>query len=370
MSEPARRPGLDLLRALAILAVVFFHEGWRDPLLAPVVQYGWMGVDLFFVLSGFLIGGQLLRADALRDAGALAGFCLRRAFRILPAYWLVLAAYVFWPAFREAPGLGPPWQFLSFTENLLVDYAKNAAFSHAWSLCVEEHFYLALPLLVMLLRRRASARMAALLFAGCLLAGIAVRGWAWHHALAPLRGDAFVIRYIETIYYPTYARLDGLAAGVGLAVLQARRPSAWRWLMAHGNALLLGGAALLALAVWAFSDRFGYWPALLGFPFLAVALGLLVAGAACPDSLLGRCRVPGAGLLAALSYSLYLTHKGVIHVLREGWVVPLDAGRWTAFAIYAAGALGVAALLYLLVERPCLRWRDRLLRRSAAAAFA
>ena len=137
---PTRLPGLDLLRAIAVLWTMQFHsfivgglgEDWRW-----LERYGWMGVDLFFVLSGFLIGGQLLRPLARGEAPSLRDFYLKRAFRILPAFWVVLAVYLLWAGFREAPGMEPWWKFALFFVNLDIDYANNAAFSHAWSLCVE-----------------------------------------------------------------------------------------------------------------------------------------------------------------------------------------------------------------------------------------
>jgi peptidoglycan/LPS O-acetylase OafA/YrhL len=82
------------------------------------------------------------------------GFYRKRAYRILPAYLVVLAVYLAWPGWREDAGMSPLWEFVTFTENLFVDYGKNHAFSHVWSLCVEEHFYLVLPLIVLVLSRR------------------------------------------------------------------------------------------------------------------------------------------------------------------------------------------------------------------------
>ncbi len=121
-----------------------------------VSEIGWMGVDLFFVLSGYLIGSQLFKEYAAGRKPEMRYFYLRRAFRIVPVFWLVAFIYFFFPVLREAPGIQPLWQFLSFTENFLIDYQHHATFSHAWSLCVEEHFYLVLPLLAWGLMRRPS----------------------------------------------------------------------------------------------------------------------------------------------------------------------------------------------------------------------
>ena len=156
-----RLPGLDLLRAIAIVWVMLFHSwmiGGIGAPFQPVADYGWMGVDLFFVLSGYLIGHQLLEPLSRGEPLRFGAFYRRRAFRILPAFLTVLAVYLLFPAWREAPGMQPAWQFLTFTMNLLIDYRHNQAFSHAWSLCVEEHFYLLFPWLAFWMTRRPSTR--------------------------------------------------------------------------------------------------------------------------------------------------------------------------------------------------------------------
>ncbi|MEE7567306.1 acyltransferase, partial [Xanthomonas sp. Kuri4-3] len=109
-------------------------------------RYGWMGVDLFFVLSGFLIGTQVLAPLARGERLRFGDFYLRRALRILPAFWVMLALYLWWPAIREVPRMEPCWKFVFFLFNVTADY-RNPAFSQIWSLCVEEHFYLVFPLL-------------------------------------------------------------------------------------------------------------------------------------------------------------------------------------------------------------------------------
>ena len=97
-----RQPGLDLLRALAIIIVIIYHAGIMGfPLPGRVHRFGWIGVDLFFVLSGYLIGGQLLAPLARDQRINFRRFFARRALRILPAYLVVLAIYVFLPSWRE-----------------------------------------------------------------------------------------------------------------------------------------------------------------------------------------------------------------------------------------------------------------------------
>ncbi len=121
IAAPTRLFGLDTLRALAILVVMLYHLtifGELPARILPVTDFGWMGVDLFFVLSGFLIGQQALKPYRIGQRLSLAAFYRRRAYRILPAYLAVLALYFLVPGWRESPRLSPLWKFLTFTMNL------------------------------------------------------------------------------------------------------------------------------------------------------------------------------------------------------------------------------------------------------------
>jgi peptidoglycan/LPS O-acetylase OafA/YrhL len=350
-----RLPGLDLLRAIAIVWVMLFHSwmigGIGGPLQA-VADYGWMGVDLFFVLSGYLIGYQLLEPLSRGEPQRFGAFYLRRAFRILPAFLAVLAVYLLFPAWREAPGMQPAWQFLTFTLNLLIDYQHNQAFSHAWSLCVEEHFYLLFPLLAWWLARRSSRA----LVIGCAVlvvaTGLLLRGYASLHGKD----------WLESIYYPTWTRLDGLLAGVLLATIQAWRPQRWAAMQRRANLLACVGLLLVGAAIWLFRDKTGFAASTFGFPLLSLGLALLVAACAGSTSWLGRRRIPGTGWIAAISYSLYLSHKlamHAVHGLLPRW--PAVHG-FAAFAVYALAIAATGALLHYAVERPFLRLRTRLAR--------
>src|SRR3984885_5777618 len=107
-----RLPGLDLLRAVAISWVMIYHCSLFDLVSQDtwIVRFGWMGVDLFFVLSGFLIAGQLLRPWAGGERPRYARFFGRRLLRTLPAYLVVVGVYFLIPAARDRPNLAPPWQ--------------------------------------------------------------------------------------------------------------------------------------------------------------------------------------------------------------------------------------------------------------------
>lgn len=354
-----RLPGLDLLRAVAIIAVMLFHSfvvGGLGDGFEWLSMYGWAGVDIFFVLSGFLIGTQVLtplQAGRPLDFGA---FYARRAWRILPAFAVVLAVYVWFPALREAQGLQPWWQFATFTFNVLVDYGANPAFSHAWSLCVEEHFYLLFPLIAWWLARRPTVETFVAVCACIVLLGLLLRTTVYMRdaSAQPARNW-----FAEDIYFPTWMRLDGLLAGVMLATLRVYRPQAWRGLQRHSNALALGGVVLLCVAGWLFRSRVSFGANTIGWPILSWGIALLVFAAADRGSVLGRWSVPGAGWIAAISYSLYLSHKLAFHAVQSLLGDALQGHRFIVFGMYVLVTLVVGAALHYAVERPFLQLRDR-----------
>ena len=359
--ETERLPGLDLLRSIAIVWVMLFHSfvvGGLGPSWEWLSRYGWMGVDLFFVLSGFLIGVQVMRSIKEKACLSFRDFYLRRAFRILPAYWVVLALYTIWPAFREAPGMEPAWKFFAFVQNLDVNYLENSAFSHAWSLCVEEHFYLLFPVLAVWFSRCPAMWKFSTIFIILVLFGIASRSVLWLHDMAV---DPEFKRnwFIEDIYYPTWNRLDGLLVGIALAAWKVFRAPEWSNARRYANLPLLAGAALVGFSFWLFRDRVGLLANSIGWPVLSIGLGSLVFAGAGRDSLIGRWKIPGIGWLAASSYSLYLIHKPVYHLVQERWGEPLAGKGFVAFLAYGAAAVATGALLHYSVERPSLRLRKR-----------
>ena len=131
--------------------VVIYHAalfGFKLP--SRIDRFGWIGVDLFFVLSGYLIGGQLLAPLARGNKINLGRFFSRRVLRIMPAYFVVLAVYFSLPSWREYPDMAQPlWKFLLSIQNISLH--GGTSFSHAWSLAVEDQFYLALPFLLILM---------------------------------------------------------------------------------------------------------------------------------------------------------------------------------------------------------------------------
>ncbi|WP_158942270.1 acyltransferase [Granulicella sp. S190] len=375
-SNAARMQGLDTLRGVAIVAVMLYHlEGYLPESMAAVAQFGWMGVDLFFVLSGYLIGSQLLKPYVSGGEVSLRDFYRRRAYRILPAYFVVLWIYLVWPAWRESAVLPPLWQFLTFTVNLFfVDFSHHA-FSHVWSLCVEEHFYLVLPLLVIGAMRRPSLRKAWYLIGGVILFGILFRGYVLFPLISPQgwSGRAvpedFGTVYYRYLYYPTYSRLDGLVVGVALALTRSFRPGWWSWLAKRGHATLILGLMLTGAVCWMFrgdgmgdATKVAAWGTVLGFPLLAIGLGLLVASSVSRDGWLSRSSIPGTKLLATLAFSLYLTHKEIANLDRRylPWLTEHRDAK--TVVVYAVSCLLAAAVLYGLVERPFMALRDRSVR--------
>jgi peptidoglycan/LPS O-acetylase OafA/YrhL len=362
-----RLPGLDFLRAIAIVWVLLFHASLFELVSQDswIVRFGWMGVDLFFVLSGFLIAGQLFRPWARGDAPDYRRFFARRLLRTLPAYLAVVALYFAFPSARDRPNIQPLWQFLTFTQNFALNFPLPKAFSHAWSLCVEEQFYLAFPLVAALIAIRPSAGKVIGAVVVVLLAGMMLRGYCWLNDVAresfnpAARPDAFA--YMTLIYYPTWTRLDGLLAGIAVAAIQTFRPHWWRRLTARPNVLLGAGAAGVGVAIVFFRDMVaGFLPTIFGFPLLACAMALLVIAGADKRSLISRYTIPGAGALAAVAYSLYLSNKIVFHAVQG---MMRDAPAQIQSATLCAGllaALAAGAVLYWLVERPFLRLRDRL----------
>lgn len=152
-----RNHGLDILHATAITLVFMYHYEIfvsRQPTFGFIGDIGWVGVDLFFVLSGYLIGNQVFTFLADQQQFSLKIFYSRRLLRTLPIYLLVLTTYIFIPNFRENLILPSLWKFLTFTQNFNLQ--AGTAFSHAWSLCVEEQFYLILPIMALIIRNKRS----------------------------------------------------------------------------------------------------------------------------------------------------------------------------------------------------------------------
>ncbi|HWJ96424.1 MAG TPA: acyltransferase, partial [Telluria sp.] len=353
--------GLDTLRALAVTLVVLHHYVLfvsDAPTFGWVGEIGWVGVDLFFALSGYLIGNQIFGAMKSPAGFSLRSFYARRFLRTLPNFYVVLALYFLWPAFRGDAPLLPLWKYLTFTQNYQLE--PGSAFSHAWSLAIEEQFYMVLPAVALVVAALArSMRVAWWLIALAFIGGMLYRADAW---LDVVEGERNWMRhYYKYIYYSTFARFDELLAGVALALVRHYHGGAWRALTRYGNAMFACGVAVTGLAFVLFlRDHYGFGMTVFGFPLLALGFSMLVVAAVSENSLLRSLRVPGAHSLALWSYAVYLTHKQVCIMLAE----PLrDAGydleSPAVIAALLAASLASGWLLYRLVESPFMALRAR-----------
>ena len=354
--------GLDTLRALAVSLVVLHHYTLfvsnDDYTFGWIGRIGWAGVDLFFALSGYLIGNQIFAALRTDEGLSLKSFYARRLLRTLPNFWVVLALYFLWPAFREDAPLLPLWRYLSFTQNLGLE--PGTAFSHSWSLAIEEQFYLLLPALAMLgaaLRLRVST--AWIVIGLVVIGGMLLRAWLWSANVDAHKYGIYF--YYKLIYYSSLCRLDELVAGVALALLRNRHPQAWAALTRHGRRWLVAGVAVTGLTFWLFLDnRYGFAATVFGYPLLGLGFGLLILAALSENSGLRELRIPGAASLALWSYAIYLTHRGA-SALGAQALSELGFGPQTTVAIVSLLALSVLSgwLLYRLVETPFMRLRER-----------
>src|SRR5437016_5816536 len=357
----ARQPGLDLLRALAIIVVVIYHAalfGFKLP--GRVDRFGWMGVERFFVLSGYRIGSQCLALLARGRPIDLRHFFARRVFRIIPAYFVILAVYAFLPSWREYPEMTPLWKFVFSVQN--IDLHGGTAFSHAWSLAVEDQFYLLLPLILILVSRWPRPRF--IIPCVIVLGGIALRAFLARQNLAET-GVSF--RGFQTwIYYPTWTRLDPLVFGVVLAAIEKFRPQWWRRLMNLAPWLLLPGLALIVSALYlGEGDYLSIAASIWQFPLIAIGMAALLICAVSPQLILRRVKIPGAAFIASIAYSAYLIQKLVIHFVAQFCfshniaLTSVSALLGVELCVYAG-----ATILFLAVERPFLQLRHRIAPRS------
>ena len=380
VAADTRALGPDILRALAILLVMLLHlPAEATPLpLVGIRPYGWLGVDIFFVLSGYLIGTQLMVEVARRGSVDVKIFYLRRALRILPAFLVILALYSFIPSLRDTPMMRPAWRFLTSTLNFGLDPRSGGAFTEAWSLSFETHFYLIMPVLVLLLKRRATVLSVAVLATAIVIAGMGLRFTIWQSqvgvpAEAHEYGQAFAA-YFREVYYPTYNRLDGLTFGVVLAAVRLFRPLLWERYMPPYIALVIGSIlATAALMIFSWRGPFAGTNlplvlqslpgAVVGFPLFSAAVTFILSALLDLQPKIGRWHLPAVTGIATLSYSLYLTHKGVYHLDRMVFGRENLQGL-SGFVIYFATCFIVAVVLWFLVEKSFLYLRDHLVPRS------
>lgn len=361
--------GLDHLRALAITLVFFYHyrifahPAWVD----SSASFSWTGVDLFFVLSGYLIAGQLFKQLADKNTIAVKEFFIKRFFRIIPPYLVIVALYFCIPVFREKESLPPLWKFLTFTQNFGLDVIHKGTFSHAWSLCIEEQFYFTLPFLLLVLHYTKIIKRAAVLPLVLLAAVIGLRFFSWYHFVQPAaESDDFWLIWYKWIYYPTYTRLDGLLTGVSIAAIMQYSKKLREKIMQYGNIIFIVGLAILTAAYFICEEMDTAWSIGFGFLIVAIGYGFFVASAISNTSFLYKKKTFITEQLASLSYAIYLSHKGVIHltqmlVEKAG----LDKAGNLSLCCCIATCILAALIMRYAIERPSLYIRNLILQKQS-----
>ena len=330
----------------------------RQPTFGWGSVIGWTGVDLFFVLSGYLIANQIFSGLARGEVLVPRHFYARRALRTLPVFWVVLALYFLFPIFMGGKSPPPLWRFLTFTQN--IGLQSGTAFSHAWSLCIEEQFYLILPLVIFAGARASCHRSQGwTVICALLLVGVVTRATLWFDY------SSSYADYYPHIYYATVCRFDEFLPGIAVAMLKNFHRPAWERITRHGQSILAIGTVAVATILYCeyqfhYIEGQGYpfFMTAAGYSLNAMAFALLVVAALSPGSWLARIRIPGAYHIALWSYSIYLSHKAVQIVLeRELRTFELPSSALAC--IIAVTSVLVGALLYWLVESPFMALRDR-----------
>lgn len=364
-------PGLDGLRAIAVLAVIAYH---LNPAWAPG---GLLGVGVFFTLSGYLITDLLLGQRAAVGSLRLGDFWLRRARRLLPALFLMLAVVVAWvtlldrsllPGLRgdvlAAVGYVSNWWNIIREASYFARFGPPPPLDHLWSLAVEEQFYLIWPWLLWLGLRYLPGRytLAALTLAGAALSAAAM-ALIYQPGVDPTR-----------VYEGTDTRAFGLLIGAALAMVWPSRELRTDRINLRGRLLMDGagvvGLVVIGLLIWRTSE---YSPFLYngGIVLLSVATVLLLAALVHPASWLGVA-VGWLPLrwLGVRSYGIYLWHYPIIVLTAPG---PQQRASLSLEVLQVAATITVAALSWQLFEEPIRRgaigriWtqgRSRLTRRG------
>ena len=351
-----RNTNLDALRAIAILMVLGCHAGMAIALLHASTFYtvywarvGWAGVDLFFVLSGFLISGLLFKGYQERRRIDTSRFYIRRGLKIWPAFYALIVTGLLVDLMR--PGHHFSMKRLIVELFFVQDYFQGI-WGITWSVAVEEHFYLALPLVLLLMIRRDREKPFAALpyvFAVIAIFALACRfavGWKQDGTIDPW-----------TIQFPTHLRIDGLMFGVLLCYYQRFRPNVFGRIVSwRGGWIVIAATVGLLSTVPLESRHMHTW----GFTVIYLGAGLLVAKAVTSEGP-RPVRVVSSVLarIGLYSYSIYLWHMffvwrvlGVLlhfQVLSPVWLYWCSIIGPILFGIAAAKA----------IEIPVLRFRDR-----------
>lgn len=363
-------PALDGLRGIAILLVLIHHFTLYRPTrgvdhwIAAVPVGGWSGVDLFFVLSGFLITGILI--DSRDSTHYFRSFYMRRALRIFPLYYLVLfVALVLLPQLPTlhrvivGPYENPPaWPYWTYLTNFSVAQRDmlHGWIDVTWSLAIEEQFYIVWAVVVFV----CPVRWLGALCGAILVIEPIARTIALANGVPPL-----------SIYMQTWFRLDGLAMGALVAWMLRQ---GWLERLSRGaNAVFAIGLSGLVLIVYDAHDAWWWTPRMqqIGFSLVAITGAAMVIAAVCKPKESLWNRALSAGWLRALgkySYCLYLTHLPVMRLMRA---YAFDPFEYEALAIapwigqllfYVAATVPSFALAWIswrIFEAPILRLKEK-----------
>ena len=336
-------PALDVLRSLAILLVFTAHYGAAFQALPqvealPMFNWGWTGVDLFFVLSGFLIGGQLWKELKRTNRIQIGRFLLRRGLRIWPLYYAFVAFVAAEGLFgRNLSGL---WSDICFLSN---DFHNQIG--GGWSLSTEEQFYIIAPVSIALFSRTIKPRRLWILPVVGMFLVVMNRAIAIKY-MAHLPAD---------LYKTIYAHSDGLAIGGLLAWFSVFRPETIRSTRLR---LAVCSALIVAAIGLHFLDR-----ELFAFTALALIFGAATLWG------VGLERTPkllnwhGFYIVSRLSYGMYLNHFGLLErssALLLGWRMSGgEAGFWILYLMNLLASIAIAFMTFQLIEWPFLQIRAR-----------
>jgi peptidoglycan/LPS O-acetylase OafA/YrhL len=371
---PGQLGSLDFLRSCAVLMVILYHlqegylaSGGSTSLLThlPLIKYGFFGVDLFFVLSGYLIGKQLWRELAASGTIQIPRFLLRRGLRIWPLYYTYLGLMMVMPLasyYRHADAV---WWSDAF---YLSNYSNRGLVDGSWSLCTEEQFYLVLPVLLLVTWSSALFRQRSWWLWGILLLLPLIRLAEWRCGTGDWgRHNDFFIQHMS---FPIHARCDGLFAGVLIAWCETRSSSqfAKSWLASPWMAVVaigLGGL-LCGMQRWIFCYTAASW-------VFAAVTAYLVAR---PGFLKRFFNSPVFYWLSRLSFGMYLNHMYLFEPLARWSLAHLPGSQSQPFlhlliteVLLVVASAAVAVVTYAVIEHPFLVLRDTLLRKTKPAAL-
>lgn len=356
-----RLVGLDVLRLAAIVLVLGRHmppppDTWSPPwrvILLAWQRGGWVGVDLFFVLSGFLVSGLLFTEHKSRGRFSIGRFYVRRGFKIYPPFYTLIAVTVVGILMSREPLYG--WPLAS--ELFFFQSYVAGLWDHTWSLAVEEHFYLLLPLLLALvlkLNRRSPTPLAPVLgvSAGVAVLALLARAIAWRY------GPPYTnLRNL----FASHLRFDSLFFGVAISYAYHFHPVAFVERLFPWRRWLIAGGALLLVPPFVFPIETSPFMFTAGLTVFYVGSGMLMVGTLLIPDLHHRRVVVLLAALGADSYSIYLWHMPVRELGAP--LVEVLSGATLGFAmraaIYLLGSLAFGVLMARLIEVPALRLRDR-----------